>query len=149
MSGDEAKKILIENGYKLTDIANALGIIPQNLHSLLKAEDVKSGVLEKIANALGKDICFFYKQNANNATQSILSGSGNTVSGNIHITLPEKGFQKIIRSDGTEETTVEITTPNGVAHTQNMQEELIALRKENNELKNKIIELQARLLETK
>lgn len=148
MSGDEAKKILIENGYKLTDIANALGIIPQNLHSLLKAEDVKSGVLEKIANALGKDICFFYKQNANNATQSILSGSGNTVSGNIHITLPEKGFQKIIRSDGTE-TTVEITTPNGVAHTQNMQEELIALRKENNELKDKIIELQGRLLSHK
>lgn len=148
MSGEEVKKILTENGYKLTDIASALGIIPQNLHSLLKAEDVKSGVLEKIANALGKDICFFYKQEAINPTQSILSGNGNTVSGNIHISLPEKGFQKIIHSDGSE-TTVEIATPYEMTNTQVLQEELHALRKENNELKNTIISLQARLLATK
>lgn len=61
MSGEEVKKILKEN-YKLADVAAAMGIIPQNLQSLLDVADIKTGVLERIAAAIGKDICFFSRQ---------------------------------------------------------------------------------------
>lgn len=88
--------------------------------------------------------------------------SGNAIAGNIdggmiaggnissvNISLPPQGFQKIIKSDGSQ-TTVEVATSNG-EHVipKEITEELAFLRKENSDLKNKIIDLQGRLLEGK
>lgn len=48
--------------------------------------------------------------NVVNGNQSIV-GNANTISGNINITLPEKGYQRIIiRNDGNE-TTIEVMSP--------------------------------------
>ncbi len=147
MSGDEVKKKLSENGYKLVDIATFLGIIPQNLHSLLKSDDVKTGVLEKIALAINKDICFFFESGANSVTgnQSI-AGHGNTISGNVNVTLPEKGYQKIIKSDGSQ-TIVEVASAGYEGDPASLAAENAALREENKELLNKVIRLQDRLLD--
>lgn len=60
MSGAEVKEKLMKGGYILKDVADAMGIIPQNLQSLLNADDIKTGVLEKIAQAISKSIYFFY-----------------------------------------------------------------------------------------
>lgn len=60
MKGEEVKKILMANGYKLTDVANAMGIIPQTLQSLLKADDIKTGVLENIAESINRNVYFFF-----------------------------------------------------------------------------------------
>ncbi|MFI3249167.1 MAG: hypothetical protein R3Y39_08590 [Rikenellaceae bacterium] len=50
MKGEEIKKIIKEEGYVLSDVANLLGYDnDQRLHSALKANDVKSGLLEEIA----------------------------------------------------------------------------------------------------
>lgn len=60
MTGVEVKEKLVSLGYKLTDIAQNMNITPQSLHKFLLTEDIKTGVLERIAKAIGKDILYFY-----------------------------------------------------------------------------------------
>ena len=60
MKGIQVKEKLLNNGYVLADVAKNMGIIPQNLQSLLSAEDIKTGVLENIAKAISKSVYFFY-----------------------------------------------------------------------------------------
>ena len=59
MKGLDVKKKLVENGFLLSDVAKALKETPQNLDSMLRAEDIKTGVLEKIAKAINKSLYFF------------------------------------------------------------------------------------------
>lgn len=63
MSGKELKKILADEGINLSQLAHDLGFASdQRLHSALKAEDVKSGLIESIARATNKSVGFFYKE---------------------------------------------------------------------------------------
>ena len=59
MRGDEVKKILEENGFQLAWVAEKLEISPQNFNNWLNVQDIKTGVLEKIAAAIEKNIYFF------------------------------------------------------------------------------------------
>lgn len=78
MNGKELKKILKEEGVNLTELAKMLGFDnDQRLHSALKAEDVKSGLIEAIAKATNKNVGFFYK----NTTGAIASDNSVAVSG--------------------------------------------------------------------
>lgn len=62
MSGKELKEILTKEGVNLSELARLLGFAnDQRLHSALKAEDVKSGLIESIARVTNKSIGFFYK----------------------------------------------------------------------------------------
>lgn len=61
MTGQKIKDILRSEGITIADVARMLGHNgDQRLHSALKSEDVKSGLIEDI-------VCYFYE------------GSGNTV----------------------------------------------------------------------
>lgn len=83
MSGKELKEILRKEGVNLADLAKKLGFEnDQRLHSALKAEDVKSGLIEAIAKATNKSVCFFYKDisGAIATDNSVaVSGDGNSV----------------------------------------------------------------------
>ncbi len=59
MKGETVKRILFANGYKLKDIALTMDETPQNLQSMLKTEDIKTGVLERIAKSINKSLTFF------------------------------------------------------------------------------------------
>ena len=61
MTGAQIKDKLIEAGYKLSDIAQSMGISPQSLHKFLLVEDIKTGVLERIAKAINQNISFFFE----------------------------------------------------------------------------------------
>ena len=62
MSGEELKKILVADGVVLSELATALGYQgDQWLHSALKAADVKSGLIERIAAATKKSVCHYYR----------------------------------------------------------------------------------------
>lgn len=61
MTGKRVKEILRKNGYVLSDVAKSMGIIPQNLQSMLNVEDIKTGVLERVAAAINKNVYFFYQ----------------------------------------------------------------------------------------
>lgn len=66
MSGEEIKKILESEGIVLSDLAKMLGYdSDQRLHSKLKSDDVKSGIIEDIARVTNKNICLFYGDKSN------------------------------------------------------------------------------------
>lgn len=60
MDGLKLKEILIGKGYMLKDIAAKLGMTQPNFSQIIKAQDVKSGTLENICDALGVKMDFFY-----------------------------------------------------------------------------------------
>lgn len=60
MKGQEVKEILQSNGYLLKEVATSMGETPQNFQAMLKVEDIKTGVLERIASAIDKNIMFFF-----------------------------------------------------------------------------------------
>lgn len=81
MKGSELKDKLVACGYTLTFIAEKMNTIPQNLNSWFKAEDVKTGTLEKLSETLGLPISYFYGESYRNV--STVSGNNNTsVAGN-------------------------------------------------------------------
>jgi phage repressor protein C with HTH and peptisase S24 domain len=59
MTGEEVKKILEDDGHLLTEVAGKLNISPQNFNNWLGVQDIKTGILEKIAHAAGKNIYYF------------------------------------------------------------------------------------------
>ena len=61
MGGGIVKELLKRNGIALNYVAEAMGVSPQNLQSILRANDIKTGVLERIAAAINKNIYFFYE----------------------------------------------------------------------------------------
>lgn len=61
MTGEYVKNKIKETGYMLDDVAKSMSISPQSLQSKLRSSDIKVGVLESIANAINKNVYFFFK----------------------------------------------------------------------------------------
>ena len=84
MSGKEVKEILKQEGVILSELARLLGYDnDQRLHSALRAKDVSSGLLEKIARATNKNVCMFYPDTAKtvaNENSIAVSGNDNQIS---------------------------------------------------------------------
>lgn len=86
MTGEKVKALIIGRGYNVAQVAELIGTSQQNLSASLKHTDVRSGLLEKIAAALGMPLAAFYGDTfgtiqtatGNNNTQ--VAGSANTVS---------------------------------------------------------------------
>lgn len=81
MTGKHLQDLIMNEGYSVNKMAEMIGRSQQNLASLLKHEDVRTGLLEDIAKAIGKPLSFFYGETYGNV--SAISGNNNTsVAGN-------------------------------------------------------------------
>lgn len=60
MTGEILKQKLESLGYTKAFIADRLGVPPQNIQTWFKAEDVKSGTLERLSDVLEVPIAYFY-----------------------------------------------------------------------------------------
>lgn len=61
MKGQKIKEILRSEGFTLTEVASLLGFdTDQRLHSALKSDDVKSGLIEDIARVTNRSVGLFY-----------------------------------------------------------------------------------------
>ena len=60
MKGETVKNIILGMEYSVAQVAEMIGTSQQNLASALKHEDVRSGLLEKIAAALNVPLSTFY-----------------------------------------------------------------------------------------
>lgn len=77
MKGEQIKQVLIENKHQMKDIAEKMGTSLSNLSAGLSKADVRTGLLEKIAEAAGLPISAFYGESyghvlnafGNNSTQ--------------------------------------------------------------------------------
>lgn len=104
MSGKEVKEILKNEGITIAELTRLLGLnTEQALHSLLKADDVKSGLLERIAKVTNKSVLVFYPSSRDHtiATENGIAVSGsqnavNTISERF-INLLEKKDEQVDR----------------------------------------------------
>ena len=85
MTGEKVKALIIGRGYTVAQVAEMIGTSQQNLAANLKHTDVRSGLLERIAAAIGVPLAAFYGDTfgtiqtatGNNNTQ--VAGSSNTI----------------------------------------------------------------------
>lgn len=82
MDGKAVKEKLRSLGVNLAELAAKLGYDnDQRLHSQLKAADVKSGLLEEVARAIGCDVSIFYGGSRVPGANDANAGSGTAVAG--------------------------------------------------------------------
>lgn len=82
MDGKSVKEKLRSLGVNLAELATKLGYDnDQRLHSQLKAADVKSGLLEDVARAIGCDVSFFYGVSSIPCSNDANAGGGTAVAG--------------------------------------------------------------------
>lgn len=62
MEGSKLKARLIKMGETPATVARKLKISPQSLNQIFKAADIKSGFIEKLANAYSKPIAYFFEE---------------------------------------------------------------------------------------
>lgn len=87
MKGEIIKALLIEKGYNIAQVAEMIGTSQQNLASNLKHTDVRSGLLEKIADAIGLPVSALYGESCGVAQR--ISGNNNTqISGDSNTVAP-------------------------------------------------------------
>ncbi len=85
MTGEQLKHILYVAGIPQTELAKKLGTSQQNLYALLKSQDIKTGLLERLCEVLDVKMSFFYPEeydrgggSFSSANSATAVGSGNT-----------------------------------------------------------------------
>lgn len=88
MTGESVKLLLYKKGIKITDLAEKLGESQQNTSSFLRAQDIKTGVLERIAEATGISIAEFFgiQPSAINTGTNTGNIAGRDINTTSHIT---------------------------------------------------------------
>lgn len=85
MTGQELKEKVLMANVPFNEIAERLGITAQSLNSCFKGKDVRSNTIERIAEALGVKMSFFYPNDEGN--NAVASGDSsiavNNITGNI------------------------------------------------------------------
>ena len=86
MKGEHLKNLILSEGYTINKMADLLGVAQPNLLMLLKHQDVRTGLVEKVADVMGKPLAFFYgeaygsvSQTGNNNTQVANNVAGNDI----------------------------------------------------------------------
>ena len=62
MTGEQLRQKIKSKRRSFKSVAEAIGETPQNFQNMLNAADVKSGTLERIAEALGEPVAYFYEE---------------------------------------------------------------------------------------
>lgn len=75
MTGKHVQNLILSEGYSVNQIAKLIGVAQPNLLSLLKHDDIRTGLLEDIAKAMGKPLAFFYGEDYGVSAQ--VTGSNN------------------------------------------------------------------------
>ena len=60
MTGKHILNLMTQEGFSISKMAQLIGTSQPNLSSALKHDDVRTGLLEDIARAMGKPLAFFY-----------------------------------------------------------------------------------------
>ena len=96
MKGEKIKEILKAEGFALSEVARLLGFDnDQRLHSALRSDDVKTGLVEDIARVTNKSICLFFGLPVADATSvsdhsSVVSGKNGRIDQTEQTSFGEK-----------------------------------------------------------
>ena len=75
MTGKHLQDLILSEGYSINKMAQMIGKSQPVLASALKHDDVRTGLLEDIARAMGKPLAFFYGEEFGVVAQ--VTGSSN------------------------------------------------------------------------
>lgn len=89
MKGEEIKQKVKQSGKTFAEIARLMGIRPQTLTIIFASDDVKTGSLERIAEAMGVPVAYFYGEGDNvTASNATIVRHGNV--GNVNNNSEER-----------------------------------------------------------
>lgn len=98
MTGNTLKKMILAEGLSVAEVARRLGTTQQNLTCSLSKEDIKTGLLERVAEAMNRPLSFFYGE-AFGPVQSV--GDNNTqvtqVAGNYSNVSSDPGVLELLK----------------------------------------------------
>ncbi|WP_406039151.1 helix-turn-helix domain-containing protein [Succinimonas sp.] len=60
MTGNTLKKLILSEGLSVAEVARRIGTSQQNLTCALAKDDIRTGLLERVAEAMGRPLSFFY-----------------------------------------------------------------------------------------
>lgn len=92
MKGIDVKTELRRRGFTLTQVATLIGESQQNLNAALSKDDIRTGLLERIAEATGLPVSLFYGD-TNIATASGENASA-VAGNNNHVNTKDGDFLK-------------------------------------------------------
>ena len=98
MNGRTIKDVLSKKGIAQAEIAKILGITPNNLNNMLAKEDVRTGLLEGIAEAANLPISVFYGDSYNVIGNSNTQVAGNVAGNDITVGSPDKRLLDLLVS---------------------------------------------------
>lgn len=75
MTGKHILNLMTQEGFSISKMAQMIGTSQPNLSSALKHTDIRTGLLEDIARAMGKPLAFFYGEEFGVVAQ--VTGSSN------------------------------------------------------------------------
>ena len=92
MTGQHLQDLIKKEGYSVSKMAELIGTSQQVLASALKHDDIRTGLVEKVAQVMGKPLSFFYGEAYGPVTQA--NGNSNTqvannVAGNDIVVSPD------------------------------------------------------------
>lgn len=99
MKGLHVKKILREKGISIAHCARMLGISQQNLSAALSKDDIRTGLLESIAEAIGTNMPYFYGVDSSGISASTSGDSSMTVAGNQNNVNSDNFVQLLAKKD--------------------------------------------------
>lgn len=76
MTGENLKKFIMSSGISLTEMSKRLEMSPQHLNQALSVADIKSGLIERVAVALGVSIAAVYSESQ---ARTNITGNGSGV----------------------------------------------------------------------
>ena len=94
MKGSDLKEILRKEGVVFNQLAESLEMSQQNLSAAFTRDDVKSGLLEKIAKTLNKPIGYFYGESLG-PIQTVVGDNNTQVGGDYQIS--DSGVLELLR----------------------------------------------------
>lgn len=92
MTGQELRAKLIPTNKQITELARLIGVSHQSLSQALSTKDVKTGLIEKIATALGLPLSYFY----GDGTDGRAIANGNRAIAAVNSTISEQSEKAIL-----------------------------------------------------
>lgn len=91
------KAFILKKGYNVAQVADMIGTSQQNLAANLKHSDVRSGLLEKIAAALGVPLLEIYGERVTEGPVMSASGSHYTQVAGNYSNAPDSNILEILK----------------------------------------------------
>lgn len=98
MSGAELKDILTALDESFASVARKLEMTPQNLDSILKTKDVKTGLIERLSKIYNKPISYFFNEERDSSVHTEGDYSPASRDGNVSVVVGDSVLAERVKS---------------------------------------------------